>query len=124
MKQPPPKTSAPFLRRITMLPEKADPTRHPFNIEAFRDGLDLEVRSNVTFFVGENGSGKSTLLEALATCCGFNVQGGGRDHQSQAAADSDDLASALRLSWQPKATASASSTSPRPRFRPSDSWPF
>ena len=80
MKRSQSKASAPFLRRITLLSEKADPARHPFNIEALR-GLDLELDSRVTFFVGENGSGKSTLLEAVAQCCGFNVQGGGRDHQ-------------------------------------------
>ena len=104
MKRPLPKTFAPFLRRITLPPEKADPTRYPFNVPAFRDGQDLEVKSRVTFFVGENGSGKSTLLEALAKCCGFNVHGGGRDHAVQTDDDPDDLASALRLSWQPKAT--------------------
>ena len=86
-----------------MLPEKVDPNRHPFNIEALRE-LDLELRSSVTFFVGENGSGKSTLLEAVAKCCGFNLQGGGRDHQGSAEQDVDDLAGALRLSWLPKAT--------------------
>jgi predicted ATPase len=104
MKRPLAKASAPFLRRITLLSEKVDPRRHPFNIGAFRDGLDLELGSRVTFFVGENGSGKSTLLEAVSRLCGFNVQGGGRDHQGEGSDDEDDLASALRLSWQPKAT--------------------
>src|SRR5438552_19213803 len=103
MTRPQMKASAPFLRRITIMPEKADPTRHPFNVEAL-SGLDLEFSSSVTFFVGENGSGKSTLLEAVAQCCGFNVQGGGRDHQAQTSDTRDDLASALRLSWRPKAT--------------------
>jgi predicted ATPase len=87
-----------------MLPDKVDPSRHPFNIRAFGDGLDLELRSNVTFLVGENGSGKSTLLEAVAQCCGFNPEGGGHDHRFQTRADSVDLASALRLSWLPKVT--------------------
>jgi predicted ATPase len=87
-----------------MLPGKAEPNRYPFNVAAFRDGLDLEVRANVTFFVGENGSGKSTLLEAVAKCCGFNPLGGGRDQQVQTRDDSSDLASTLRLSWLPKAT--------------------
>lgn len=98
------KASAPFLRRITLLSEKVDPATHPFNIGAFRDGLDLELRGRVTFFVGENGSGKSTLLEAVARCCGFNVQGGGRDHQGTAADEDDAFAGALRLSWLPKAS--------------------
>lgn len=87
-----------------MLPEKVDAGRHPFDIPAFADGLDLELRSNVTFLVGENGSGKSTLLEAVAVGCGFNLEGGGRDHHFQARADSTDLANALRLSWLPKVT--------------------
>ena len=97
------KASAPFLRRITLLPEKVDPSRHPFDVAALRE-LDLELRSKVTFFVGENGSGKSTLLEAVAQCCGFNVQGGGRDHRAQTVDNRGDLASALRLSWVPKVT--------------------
>jgi predicted ATPase len=58
----------------------------------------------VTFFVGENGSGKSTLLEAVAKCCGFNPEGGGRDHHFRTRDDAVDLASALRLSWMPKVT--------------------
>jgi predicted ATPase len=95
---------APFLRRIATLPDKVDPTRYPFNIPAFARGIDLEFRAKVTFFVGENGSGKSTLLEALAECCGFNPEGGDRDHQREALEDRSDLAQALRLSWLPKAT--------------------
>src|SRR4029077_15995135 len=104
MKRSTPRASGPFLRRIAMLPDKIDLSRHPFNIPAFGDGLDLELRSNVTFLVGENGSGKSTLLEAVAKCSGFNPEGGGRGHPFQTRADSVDLASALRLSWLPKVT--------------------
>ena len=53
---------APFLRRITSLPDKVDRTTYPFNIRAFSHGINLEFRSPVTFLVGENGSGKSTHL--------------------------------------------------------------
>ena len=52
---------APFLRRIKTLEEKCDPSIHPFNIPAFRNGIDLHLDTNVTFVVGENGSGKSFL---------------------------------------------------------------
>jgi len=76
----PRRTGAPFLHRVESLPDKFDPTRYPFNIRAFSRGINLEFRSTVTLFVGENGSGKSTLLEALAECCGFNPEGGNRDH--------------------------------------------
>ena len=95
---------APFLHRIASLPEKIDPTKYPFNIRAFSHGIDLAFRSKVTFFVGENGSGKSTLLEALAECCGFNHEGGNRDHHRATFADRSPLAQALRLSWLPKVT--------------------
>ena len=97
-------TGAPFLHRIESLPEKIDPTVYPFNIRAFSHGIDLTLRSKVTFFVGENGSGKSTLLEALAECCGFNPEGGNRDHHRATFADRSPLAQALRLSWLPKVT--------------------
>lgn len=93
---------APFLRRVVTLPELVHPGRHPFDIPAFTQGIDLSFRSNVTFFVGENGSGKSTLLEALAECCGFSPEGGSRDHQREALAERSELAQALRLSWLPK----------------------
>ena len=85
-------------------PDRFDSSRYPFNIRAFSHGIDLSFRSHVTFVVGENGSGKSTLLEAIAECCGFNPEGGNRDHHYAAFADRSALAQALRLSWQPKVT--------------------
>jgi predicted ATPase len=97
-------TGAPFLRRVVSIPEKWDQTRYPFNVHAFSEGIDLSFGTNVTFFVGENGSGKSTLLEAIAECCGFNPEGGNRDHHRATFADRSDLAQALRLSWLPKVT--------------------
>jgi predicted ATPase len=95
---------APFLHRVATLPENIDQARYPFNIRAFAHGIDLPFRSTVTFFVGENGSGKSTLLEALAECCGFNPEGGNRDHHREVFAERSALAQALRLSWRPKIT--------------------
>ena len=95
---------APFLRRITSDPERMAHTHFPFNIPAFRNGIALDLPTAVTFFVGENGSGKSTLLEALAEICGFNPEGGNRDHYREAREDRSDLAQALRLSWMPKMT--------------------
>ena len=81
-----------------------DCTTYPFNLRAFSHGIDVTLRSKVTFFVGENGSGKSTLLEALAECCGFNPEGGNRNHHRATFADRSPLAQALRLSWRPKVT--------------------
>lgn len=100
----PSRLGAPYLRRVATLEDHVDPSRYPFSIPAFARGIDVELRTNVTFFVGENGSGKSTLLEALAECCGFNPEGGNRDHHREALADRSDFAQALRLSWLPKMT--------------------
>ena len=97
-------TRSPFLRRIQSLSGRVDPTSYPFDIRAFSTGIDLTLRTPVTFFVGENGSGKSTLLEALAECCGFNPEGGNRDHHRAVFAERSPLAQALRLSWLPKIT--------------------
>ncbi len=79
-------------------------SEHPFNIPSFSQGIDFTLRRKVTFFVGENGSGKSTLLEALAECCGFNPEGGNRDHHRATFAERSPFAQALRLSWLPKVT--------------------
>ena len=98
-----PSGDGPFLRRITLIPDGVDLKRHPFDVPALA-GLDLELRTNVTFLVGENGSGKSTLLEAIATCCGFSPEGGSRDHHFRTRDDPGELAAALRLSWRPKVT--------------------
>lgn len=102
--EPPQTTGSPFLHRVTSLPERFDPANYPFNVRAFSRGLDLDFRTRVTFFVGENGSGKSTLLEAIAECCGFNPEGGNRDHHRAVFAERSPLAQAIRLSWRPKVT--------------------
>jgi len=86
---------------VETIPERLVPDQHPFNIRAFRRGIRLSFRTNVTFFVGENGSGKSTFLEAIATCCGFGLTGGNRDHTFQVEDPRTDLGRALRLAWLP-----------------------
>jgi predicted ATPase len=98
------RAGAPYLRRISSLPERMVADGYPFTVPAFRNGIDIAFTTNVTFFVGENGSGKSTLLEALAEICGFNPEGGNRDHHREASAERSALAQALRLAWFPKTT--------------------
>ena len=96
------KTGAPYLHRISSLPERMGGGSYPFSVPAFRQGIDIPLTTNVTFFVGDNGSGKSTLLEAVAEICGFSPEGGNRDHYREAFADRSELAQALRLAWFPK----------------------
>ncbi|MDH5564507.1 MAG: AAA family ATPase [Nitrospirota bacterium] len=93
---------APYLRGITSTFDNNDRSQYPFNIPAFVNGINLDFKTNVTFLVGENGSGKSTLLEALAECCGFNPEGGNRDHHRESFTDRSEIAQAIRLSWLPK----------------------
>ena len=94
---------APFLKRIQLIADKADPARFPFKHLAFLRGGDftLDLQASVTILVGENGSGKSTLIEAIAHAAGFPALGGSQDHRPGDAAESV-LAPALRLSWLPK----------------------
>ncbi|WPU91213.1 AAA family ATPase [Mucilaginibacter sabulilitoris] len=76
------------------------------NIPSLNRGLQLELKSNVTFFVGENGSGKSTLLEGIAEQCGFNLRGGNRNHNPNTGYRFEGyesaLARGLQLSWTPR----------------------
>lgn len=92
-------TASPFLMEVDSVPEWDAGWGFPFNIPAFASGIHLTFRSRVTFLVGENGTGKSTLLEALAECCGFNPEGGSRDHHRAVFAERSRLAQSLRLAW-------------------------
>ncbi|MHC0036296.1 AAA family ATPase [Pseudoneobacillus sp. C159] len=92
-----------FLKRVTLLREKVSTFRmYPFSIPAIRGLEELEIPSNVTFFVGENGSGKSTLLEAIAAQIGFNKAGGGQNNRFEITDTVSPLGDYLRLSWLPK----------------------
>jgi predicted ATPase len=92
---------APYLRRITVLPEKIeDSARFPFSLPFVAD-LDISFETPVTFLVGENGSGKSTLIEGVADLCRLPVAGGGRNELGGAHGPQreSELAPALRASF-------------------------
>ncbi|ANF96739.1 AAA family ATPase [Paenibacillus bovis] len=94
-----------YLRRITLLKEKInDYSIYPFSLPLIQRMDMLEVRSPVTFFVGENGSGKSTLLEAVAYQCGFHTAGGSRQNTYEVKSAEAALGDHIRLSWLPKLT--------------------
>jgi predicted ATPase len=94
----------PFLSRISLPPlQDGSYLQH---IPSLNKGLQLTLKSNITFFVGENGSGKSTLLEAIAEQCGFNLRGGNRNHNFNTGHRFEGyesaLASHLQLGWTPR----------------------
>lgn len=102
------KSPPPYLRRISLLPEKRG-TGYPFDLPWLRDDFELEFSAPITIIVGENGTGKSTLIEALAALAGYDEAGGGKgyrlvDHSDAMDHSGADLADALRAGWLPKVT--------------------
>ena len=75
---------------------RVDPSRGGDRIErlAFlsHGPVEVELRSPLTFLIGENGSGKTTLLEAIAARCAIRP-GGGRSY-----AESEDEREATAIS--------------------------
>jgi len=66
-----------FIRSIKLNKEEiTNPNKYPFNIELLKDFKEIELKTPVTFLIGENGTGKSTLIEALAIKCNLNPEGG------------------------------------------------
>ena len=94
-----------FLKRITLQHDNIPSfNKYPFSIPSIKNLHQLDLKNNVTFFVGENGSGKSTLLEAIADKCEFNTAGGGRNNNYDVHASESELGDFIRLSWLPKVT--------------------
>ena len=93
----------PFLSKISI---PALPDGYLQNITSLNKGLDLSLKTNVSFFVGENGSGKSTVLEGIAEQCGFSLRGGNRNHNLNTGwrfnGYETPLARAMQLFWSPK----------------------
>jgi predicted ATPase len=94
----------PVLRNISLKNKVIDQNTYPYKIPAYKNGIDIEIKSNVTFFIGANGSGKSTLLEAIADICGFNLIGGNKNHNYIGNDNISQLSSNLKLSWTVKTT--------------------
>ncbi|PKM77237.1 MAG: AAA family ATPase [Firmicutes bacterium HGW-Firmicutes-15] len=94
-----------FLKTVSLLRENIRSFNvYPFSIPAIKSLHEIELKSMVTFFVGENGSGKSTLLEAIAQQCSFNSAGGGRNNVYEVHAAESALTDYIKLSWMPKIT--------------------
>lgn len=95
-------TGTPFLAQIEIEEERIVHGEFPFTLPVLSKGLNIQITTPVTFFVGENGSGKSTLLEAIAWSTGFGSQGGNRDHRYDDDDEGKALGRALKLSWRRK----------------------
>jgi len=92
----------PYLKAIRADLTQIHSARLPYSIPSISSGIDLQLKTAVTFFVGQNGSGKSTLLEAIAARCGFNLAGGNRNHSYQQSFAESPLSKTLTLSWRQK----------------------
>jgi predicted ATPase len=94
----------PFLSGLLLPPLQGN--SYLQHIPSLNKGLQLALKSNVTFFVGENGSGKSTLLEGIAEQCGFSLRGGNRNHNLNTGYRFEGyesaLASSVQLLWTPR----------------------
>jgi predicted ATPase len=103
LKTPVRSSRAPFLKSIAFR-KPAESDDYPFTVPLFSRDFDVAFLKPVSIFVGENGAGKSTLLEAIALHCGFNAEGGSRDHQTHGRSDVDPVLDGLRFSWLPRVT--------------------
>ena len=93
------------LRSIKLLGDEVSNWNvHPFSVPVIRSFTEIEIKSNVIFFIGENGSGKSTLLEGIARNFGFSKEGGTKNTQFET--NKEDyiglLADKLKLTWSEK----------------------
>ncbi|WP_394829651.1 AAA family ATPase [Pendulispora albinea] len=87
------------LSRKTAPAGRGASARFPFDVPAIATLTTLDLRADVTFFVGENGSGKSTLLEGIA-CVAELETIGEHDAASDATLTAQrELAADLRLAW-------------------------
>ena len=98
---------APYLRRVSLDPGRANAAAYPFCLPVFRTAFELDFETPITIIVGENGSGKSTFLEGIAALVGFDEAGGGPgyrpvDHSKAVETMGGKLADALKASWLPK----------------------
>jgi len=91
-----------ILRSISFTPKLTNPDKFPFNLQILKNTLNLELKSSVTFLVGENGSGKSTFLEALACKVGSITIGSSGINNDKTLDEVRPLTDSLKLIWQKK----------------------
>lgn len=87
-----------FIKKIYLEREKVPSyDKYPFNIEIVKNFHELELDSQVTFFVGENGIGKSTFMEAIAVSLGLPAEGGTENFQYETKNTTSELSKYIRI---------------------------
>ena len=92
----------PHLVRISSKQPPPEGAPYPFSVPQIRTLPQLDLRSAVTFFVGENGSGKSTLLEGIAAAAELPALGSADVASDDTLVPARQLGAALRLAWSPR----------------------
>ena len=90
------------LQKISLKPGAKKQTRFPFNLPLIKNFGEIELRSPITFFVGENGSGKSTLLEAIAASINSAAIGGDDLSRDETLDHARVLGKQLKYVWTQK----------------------
>ena len=87
-----------IIKRISLDRDKIeDFSVYPFNIDLVKNFSELEIKSPVTFFVGENGVGKSTFIEAIAVNVGLPAEGGTQNFRYHTKDTTSNLSDFLRV---------------------------
>jgi len=61
--------------------------------------VEVELRSPLTFLVGENGSGKTTLLEAVAARCAIRPDGGRSYAETEHEREATAISAAVKVTF-------------------------
>lgn len=97
--------TSPFLKNIKRKDiDYLSPTLYPYNVPIFKKkNLNIEIKKPILIISGDNGTGKSTLLESIACNCGFNINGGNKNHLYEGQVnDVDGIIDYLVFSWKIK----------------------
>jgi predicted ATPase len=90
------------LQTISLKPAAKKQSGFPFMLPLVQHLGEIELRSPVTFFVGENGSGKSTLIEAIAAGVNLAAVGGEDIARDKSLTNARALGKQLKLAWRNK----------------------
>jgi predicted ATPase len=90
------------LQTISLKPAAKKQSGFPFTLPLVQHLGEIELRSPVTFFVGENGSGKSTLIEAIAAGVNLATVGGEDIARDKSLTHARALGKQLKFAWRNK----------------------